>query len=159
MCACSNNNCCNNQQKQAVDAKPTAELLSDFLWSDNGTWLLSYLMTVAKTGNATAPIKNALADQLAKTIAGLATENNYLRTLLFGFLAKTDKDKNSVEIVFGPGNSYKLAIPVLTEEARKSMIENLRTVIDELETVVAKRVAPQQQKMPMLFDLDDTATT
>jgi len=154
MCACSNK-CCGS--KQPATDPPKEEFLSG-LWADNGTWLLNYLLNVAKTGSATAPIKDALADQLAKTIAGLATENNYLRTLLFGFLAKTDKDKNAVEIAFGPGNAYKIAIPVLTEEARRHMVENLRTVIDELETTVAKRTAPKQQRMPMLFNIDEIET-
>ncbi len=154
MCACSNK-CCGT--KQSIDAPPKEAFLSG-LWTDNGTWLLNYLLNVAKTGSATTPIKDALADQLAKTIAGLATENNYLRTLLFGFLAKTDNDKNTVDIAFGPGNTYKIAIPVLTEDARKHMVENLRTVIEELETTVAKRTAPKQQRMPMLFNLDETET-
>lgn len=154
MCACSNKcgNGCNNK-KEPVDA-PEAAFLGG-LWSDNGVWFINYLLEVAKTGNPTAPIRDALADKLVKTIAGLAAENSQLRTLLFGFLAKVNDDKTEVAITFGPGNAYSIAIPVLTEEARVTMIENLRTVIEELETVVAKKVKPQQQKLPMLFP-DDT---
>ena len=91
-------------------------------------------------------IKNVALAQLAKQISVLAVENAYLKTVLNLFspmdIGVTD---STVEVRFGPSDSYKLTIPVTQKNSRREMAKQLRAVADKLETELDQKISNHDQ--------------
>lgn len=91
---------------------------------------------------------NPELDVLAKKIADLAIENEYLRKITDLFSpTRFNTESGNLEISFGPKNDYVLKIPLTTAHDREKIVTQLRAAADKvagLDTVKtsAQRVLP-----------------
>lgn len=97
----------------------------------NTDWLLSQLLWVTKTGINTLKLHLPAAEQLANIIAKLVTENAHLKTLLGSRIDVAVQDRG-VELFFGPGNQYRLFVPLTTQAERESMAATLTAAAAKL---------------------------
>lgn len=143
--------CCGKQSgcaKQERDL-PKDELLESL--SGVSVDLVSKLLQVAASGLRANTIlrefgfTNTKVEELAKRIADLAVENEYLRkvTDLFSPVA-FDTTGGNIEIAFGPRNEYTLRIPLTKKSDRSRIITQLRTAADKLELVDAEPESTQK---------------
>lgn len=86
---------------------------------------------------------------LAKKIADLAIENEYLRTitdLSRPVAINTPSDNlGNLEIAFGPKNAYVLKIPITTAHNREKIVTQLRVAADNVSGSAAS--GPSAQKV------------
>lgn len=138
--------CCNNK-KSCTNNVPT-ESFSVAELNGFGTWILSCLTDVVKSGRVPFDLKNEAAKQLAVSIANLVDENNYLRAVLRVFTPEIAATCEQVTIKFGPTGQYSLHLPVASAGEREQMIAQLEAAAAALKT---KQPAayPEQQ---LLFD-------
>jgi hypothetical protein len=131
--------CCNKQSgcsKQEKDLPKDALLES---LSGLSVDLVGKLLQVAAAGLRANTILNQLgfadtkAGELAKRIADLAIENEYLRrvTDLYSPVA-FNTTSAQIEIFFGPNAEYALKVPLTSKCDRHRIITQLRTAADKL---------------------------
>lgn len=97
----------------------------------NTDWLLNQLLWVTKTGISNLKLHLPAAEQLASIIARLVTENEHLKKLLDSRVDVQVQD-NAVEILFGPGNQYRLLIPATTTAEREAVAAALTAAAAKL---------------------------
>lgn len=96
--------------------------------------IANLLAEMAKTGMRNFVFKDANLNKLAELIVTLSAENNYLKKLAAVLspvlTTRTEKD---VVINFGPDGVYALAIPVATDEQRRSLAVQFLTLAQQLD--------------------------
>lgn len=138
--------CCNNNKKTCSD-QPTEELSVAGL-NGFGSWVLSCLLDVVKSGRIPVDLKDDVAKQLATSIANLVDENNYLRAILRVFTPEIAATGEHVTIKFGSGGQYTLNIPMASDTDRERMIAQLEAASEQLKK---SRLDPQPAQQ-FLFD-------
>jgi hypothetical protein len=140
-------NCSTKKQEKEL---PADALLESF--SGISVDLAAKLLTLAASGLKANTIlrelgfSNTKVEALAKRIADLAIENEYLRKVTDLFSPTVfNTEGGNIEITFGPQNEYSLKIPLTTKHARQNIITQLRTAADKLE--IANNEANDIQKV------------
>jgi hypothetical protein len=143
--------CCNKQggcSKQEKDL-PTDALLESL--SGLSADLVGKLLQVAAAGLKANTLLRQFgftgtkAGELAKRIADLAIENEYLRSVLDLYSPVTfNAAASQVEIFFGPGNEYVLKIPLTSKSDRERIVTQLRAAADKLARVEDSAETTQQ---------------
>jgi len=133
MSCCGKNSGCAKRET----ALPTEEFFST---TDAIAPIAGKLLEIAAAGLRANTIlrtfrfSNAELDKLAKRIADLAIENEYLRKVTDLFSPATfDVTGGEITIAFGPKNEYALKIPITNKCDRQKIITQLRTAADKLE--------------------------
>ncbi len=140
--------CCGN----SGGCKKTEAVHEDFSLGELnsfGQYVITQLLELAKTSNVPLPtFKNTAAEQLASVIASLVNEVTYLKTLL-GVLRTPDiaASENTLTIKFGPNNAYSVIVPVMTENCRTLLLQNLADAIAALK----KGGKPDPQQLSLQF--------
>jgi len=138
MGCCSNKEGCNRPREEMVDAATLNTLVEE------GAWVLTKLMEIARGGARFVGFKNATTNELAATISAIVTENNYLKSLLGVYYpGKAAVEDRGVTVSFGPRNSYTLFIPTLTQTGRTKLADSLIAAAEELKK---SQPAPPDQK-------------
>jgi len=136
--------CCNKQTGCKQEQNLPKDMLLESL-SGISVDLVGKLLQVAAGGLRANTILrefgfgNTKIDELAKRIADLAIENEYLRkvTDLFSPISFNTEGGN-VEVTFGPQNEYVLKVPLTTKHDRKKIIAQLRAAAEKLEIINAE---------------------
>lgn len=149
--------CCNKQggcSKQEKDL-PKDTLLESL--SGISVDLVGKLLQVAAAGLRANTILNQFgfadtkAGELAKRIADLAIENEYLRRVTDLYSPVSFNTTNAqIEIFFGPNNEYGLKVPLTSKCDRRRIITQLRTAADKL--AMADEVPETDQQFLPFFD-------
>lgn len=144
MACCGNKSACNKQQQEL----PTAEFFNSVGISAD---LAAKLLQIAAAGLGANTLlrrfgfADARLETLAKRIADLAIENEYLRKVTDLFSpAVFDTTGGNVTIAFGPKSEYVLNIPLTSKSDRSKIIQQLRTAADKLELANAPDESPQK---------------
>jgi hypothetical protein len=139
MCACQKKGCC-SQPKENFSV--TGALSAD---------IIKNLLAVARTGIVSFVVNDSATTQLARTIAGIASENAYLKRILGIFNPATVLVESSyVVIQFGENNGYSLNIPAVTAGAKLKLADQLREAADKLQTEADADIA--QTRLPFSTD-------
>ena len=136
--------CCSRQGGCKQEQNLPKDMLLDSL-SGISVDLVGKLLQVATGGLRANTILrefgfgNTKIDELAKRIADLAVENEYLRkvTDLFSPISFNTEGGN-VEVTFGPQNEYVLKVPLTTKHDRKKIIAQLHAAAEKLELANAE---------------------
>lgn len=139
MCACQNKNC-GSQPKENFSVAGAL-----------GADIIKNLLVVARTGIVSFVFNDIATTQLARTIAGIAAENAYLKRILGIFNPATVLTETSfVTIQFGENNSYSLNIPAVTAGAKLKLAEQFRAAADKLQVAADTDIA--QIRLPFQTD-------
>lgn len=143
--------CCNKQgdcSKQEKDL-PTNALLDSL--SGISVELVGKLLQVAAAGlRANTILKqfgfaDTKAGELAKRIADLAIENEYLKRVTDLYSPVTINTTTAqIEILFGPNNDHVLKIPLTSKSDCRRIITQLRAAADKLDMADDTPAANQQ---------------
>lgn len=149
--------CCN---KQGGCSKQEKELPKDALLeslSGISVDLVGKLLQVAAAGLRANTLLNQLgfadtkAGELAKRIADLAIENEFLRRVTDLYSPVTFNTSSAkIEIFFGPNNEYALNVPLTSKSDRIRIISQLRAAADKL-ALANSEPDVEQQTLPF-FD-------
>lgn len=142
--------CCGNKTNCNKPANlPTEELLGSI--SGISADLAAKLLQIAAAGLSANTIlrqfgfTDSKLEMLAKRIADLAVENEYLRKVTDLFSPVTfNTEAGNIEIFFGPRSEYALKVPLTTKSDRAKIIQQLRTAADKLELANSPDEAPQK---------------
>jgi hypothetical protein len=145
--------CCGNKAgcKKSSDTQslnaPTPEIMAAGLYTLN--LFVSGVKELTAAGLQAGKIfrrlnlQNDTLTQLAKSVADLAVENAYLKSILNLFTPADFKIKDStLEINFGPQHLYSLTLPVTSHNSRTEIIRRLRAAADKLEAEITKPRQP-----------------
>ncbi|WP_353208532.1 hypothetical protein [Sphingorhabdus sp.] len=139
MCACQNKNC-GSQLKENFSVAGAL-----------GADIVKNLLVVARTGIVSFVFNDIATTQLARTIAGIAAENVYLKRILGIFNPATVLVETSfVTVQFGENNSYSLNIPAVTAGAKLKLAEQFRAAADKLQADADTDIA--QTRLPFPTD-------
>lgn len=141
--------CCNNNKNCQSNKADTgaAALPKEALAGLNYSAIISSLLEVVKTGLIPSFFKNPAADALAVKIAELVADNRYLRGLLYlsgRELTAVTVDPQHVKISFGPGGSYHMLLPVVTDADRQQLIASLTRTLEVLKKPDARTDTSRQ---------------
>jgi hypothetical protein len=150
MACCGKNDNCAKQTREL----PTDELLGAV--SGISVDLAAKLLQIAAGGLGANTLLREFVfpdtklETLAKKIADLAIENEYLRKVTDLFSPVIfNTTKENIEISFGPADEYVLKIPLTTKNDRNRIITQLKTAADKLEALNAAD-ASEQKVLPFL---------
>lgn len=144
MACCGNKSTCNKQPAEL----PAEEFLGSVSISAD---LVAKLLQIATAGLSANTIlrqfgfSDAKLETLAKRIADLAIENEYLRKVTDLFSPTVfDTTGGNITIAFGPKSEYVLNIPLTSKSDRSKIIKQLRAAADKLELANAPEESPQK---------------
>jgi hypothetical protein len=132
--------------------RPKEEMMSSeamFALLEDGSWAITKLLELAKSGIRSVGFKNERLSELAAAISAIVAENNYLKSLLgVGKPDTVTTTNDGVTIFFGPRGEYSLFIFTPTQETRNKLAANLIAAGKELQQKNTTEIDPRQQFLP-----------
>lgn len=120
--SCDKKECCSRPRELMLDPAALLNL------GEKGARVVAQLLAVAKTGAVSMlDFPDATTQMLALEIIALwqrAQEEKKITPLV----ADIDSQNDAVFIAFGPGNQYRLTVPVAGPTAKKELAHSLRRV-------------------------------